>query len=229
MEYFSESILAAIGLIVDFDKDLYQIVATSVKISCIALLIAALIGVPVGGWVALSSFRGKYFLQSLLNTLMAMPTVMIGLIFYGLLSRRGPLGDFGLLYTPTAVVIGEFVLILPIIINLAASAVNSSDPRLVSTLQSMGANKWQLLSLVLLEVRMAVAIAVVTGFGRAIGEVGAAMMLGGNIQGVTRTMTTAIALETSKGEFELGLALGILLLAIAFSVNWLLQRLHFYT
>jgi len=229
MEYFSESILAAIGLIVDFDKDLYQIVATSVKISCIALLIAALIGVPVGGWVALSSFRGKYFLQSLLNTLMAMPTVMIGLIFYGLLSRRGPLGDFGLLYTPTAVVIGEFVLILPIIINLAASAVNSSDPRLVSTLQSMGANKWQLLSLVLLEVRMAVAIAVLTGFGRAIGEVGAAMMLGGNIQGVTRTMTTAIALETSKGEFELGLALGILLLAIAFSVNWLLQRLHFYT
>jgi len=229
MEYFSESILAALGLIVDFDKELYQIVVTSVKISCIALLIASLIGVPVGGWVALSSFRGKYFLQSLLNTLMAMPTVMIGLIFYGLLSRRGPLGDFGLLYTPTAVVIGEFVLILPIIINLAASAVNSSDPRLVSTLQSMGANQWQLLILVLLEVRMAVAIAVVTGFGRAIGEVGAAMMLGGNIQGVTRTMTTAIALETSKGEFELGLALGILLLAIAFSVNWLLQRLHFYT
>ena len=229
MGYFSESIHAAFSLIVDFDKELYQIAATSVNISCTASLMAALIGVPVGGWLALSSFRGKFFIQSILNSLMAMPTVMIGLIFYGLLSRRGPLGDLGLLYTPTAVVIGEFVLIFPIIINLAANAVKSSDPRLTLTLQSLGANKWQLLIRVLLEVKIAVAIAVVTGFGRAVGEVGAAMMLGGNIQGFTRTMTTAIALETSKGEFELGLALGILLLIIAFTVNWLLQRLQIHT
>ncbi len=229
MGFFSESIHAAFRLIVDFDEELYQIAATSVKISCTASLMASSIGVPLGGWLALSSFRGKSFLQSLLNTLMAMPTVMIGLIFYGMLSRRGPLGDFGLLYTPTAVVIGEFVLILPIIINLAANAVTSSDPRLAPTLQSLGANKWQLLIRVLIDVKIAVAIAVVTGFGRAVGEVGAAMMLGGNIQGVTRTMTTAIALETSKGEFELGLALGILLLIIAFTVNWLLRRLQLNT
>ncbi len=188
-------------------------------------MLAALIAIPTGITIALNEFRGKQFLQQILNTLMAMPTVVIGLLLYGLFTRQGPMGDLGLLYTPAAVVIAECILILPIILNLTIVAVQSSDKRLVPTLKSLGANKIQLALQVMGETRFAVIAAVVAGFGRAIGEVGAAMMLGGNIEGFTRTMTTAIALETSKGEFEFGLALGLLLLIIAFTVNFGLQFL----
>jgi tungstate transport system permease protein len=182
--------------------------------------------IPSGVVIALHEFRGKQFLQHILNTLMAMPTVVIGLLLYGMFSRLGPLGDLGLLYTPTAVIIAETVLILPIMMNLTISAVNSTDPRLVSTLISLGARSTSLIIQVALAARFAILAGIITGFGRAIGEVGAAMMLGGNIEGFTRTMTTAIALETSKGEFELGLALGIVLLVIAFSINFILYWLN---
>ncbi len=190
-----------------------------------AAIFAAVIAVPSGVVIALSEFRGKQFLQQILNTLMAMPTVVIGLLLYGLFTRQGPMGELELLYTPAAVVIAECILILPIILNLTIVAVQSSDKRLVPTLRSLGADKIQLTWQVLRETRFAVMAAIVAGFGRAIGEVGAAMMLGGNIEGFTRTMTTAIALETSKGEFELALALGVLLLIIAFVVNFGLQFL----
>lgn len=226
MEYFGDSLSAAAGLIFGFDREVYLIVWTSLKISLSATAIAAALGIPAGILIALRDFYGKHFLQQVLNTLMAMPTVMIGLIFYGLFSRLGPFGEFGLLYTPSAVVIGEAVLILPIVLHLVIGAVQSADSRLLPTLLSLGADTLQQFIPVLNETRIAVLAAVVIGFGRAIGEVGAAMMLGGNIQGVTRTMTTAIALETSKGEFELGLALGIMLLVIAFGVNLLLQGLQ---
>ena len=225
MGYFYESFSAALDLIFQFDHEVWLIVWTSLKISLIAAMLAALIAIPTGIIVALNEFRGKQFLQQILNTLMAMPTVVIGLLLYGLFTRQGPMGGLGLLYTPTAVVIAECILILPIILNLTIVAVQSSDKRLVPTLKSLGANKIQLAAEVLGETRFAVIAAVVAGFGRAIGEVGAAMMLGGNIEGFTRTMTTAIALETSKGEFEFGLALGLLLLIIAFAVNFGLQFL----
>jgi len=223
--YFSDSFSAAIDLIFQFDQEVWLIVWTSLKISLIAAMLAALIAIPTGITIALNEFRGKYFLQQILNTLMAMPTVVIGLLLYGLFTRQGPMGTLGLLYTPTAVVIAECILILPIILNLTIVAVQSADKRLVPTLKSLGATKVQLAMEVAGETRFAVLAAVVTGFGRAIGEVGAAMMLGGNIEGFTRTMTTAIALETSKGEFELGLALGLLLLIIASVVNFGLQFL----
>lgn len=155
-----------------------------------------------------------------------MPTVVVGLLLYGVLSRQGALGDLGLLYTVWAVVLGECLLVFPIILNLTLTAIQSADSRLLPTLLSLGANRWQLILVVLSETRFAIMTAVVTGFGRAISEVGAAMMLGGNIEGFTRTMTTAIALETNKGEFEFGLALGILLLTIAFLVNYGLQLLQ---
>lgn len=226
MNYFSEAFFSAIQLILQFDKHIYQIVFTSLKISLIATLFAGCFGVLLGIWAAIHDFIGKRFLQHTLNTLMAMPTVMIGLIFYGLFSRRGVLGDLGLLYTDTAVIIGETCLILPIIMNLTLVAVQSADNRLLVTLKMLGAKPYQQLLPIISELRFVILAAIITGFGRAIGEVGAAMMLGGNIQGVTRTMTTAIALETSKGEFELGLALGLLLLIIAFSVNLLLQLLQ---
>lgn len=225
MNYFSEAISAAIHLIFQFDPKVYEIVWTSLKISLIATLFSSLLGVTLGIWVAISEFAGKRFFQHLLNTLMAMPTVMIGLIFYGLLSRRGPLGELGLLYTQTAVILGEACLILPIITNMTLVAVQSADNRLLATLKMLGAKTHQQILPILSELRFVILSAIITGFGRAIGEVGAAMMLGGNIQGSTRTMTTAIALETSKGDFELGLALGLLLLLIAFAVNLLMQAL----
>jgi len=218
--------VAAIQLIFQFDPKIYEIVWTSLKISLIATFFSSLSGVIFGIWVAISEFTGKRFLQHLLNTLMAMPTVMIGLIFYGLLSRRGPLGELGLLYTQTAVILGEACLILPIIMNMTLVAVQSADNRLIITLKILGAKSHQQIQLILSELRFVILAAIITGFGRAIGEVGAAMMLGGNIQGSTRTMTTAIALETSKGDFELGLALGLLLLLIAFAVNLLLRLLE---
>ena len=222
MDFFYVSFVAALKLIIQFDPDLLLIVWTSIQISISAALLAALVGVPLGAMIAIYRFRGKRILELFLNSLMALPTVTIGLIFYGLLTRNGPLGEYGLLYTSTAIVLGEFVLILPIIVNLSNSAVLSADPRLVSTLQMLGAKRWQQMVSVLREMRRSVMAGVVTGFGRAIGEVGVAMILGGNIQGFTRTMTTAIALETNKGEFEFALALGLLLLTVAFTVNWML-------
>jgi len=226
MSYFSEAILSALQLIFQCDPEIYQIVWTSVKISLIATVFATLFGVFLGIVTAITNFPGKQLLQQILNTLMAMPTVMIGLIFYGLLSRQGPLGGLGLLYTETAVIIGQACLILPLIMNMTRVAVQSADQRLISTLQILGAKTHQQIIPILSELRFAILAGVITGFGRAIGEVGAAMMLGGNIQGLTRTMTTAIALETSKGDFELGLALGILLLFIAFTINLTLQILN---
>lgn len=195
-------------------------------ISIVAVVVAALIAIPLGLIVALNNFPGKGLLLQSLNTLMALPTVVVGLLLYGFMSRRGPLGDLGLLYTPTAVIIGECLLIIPIIWNLSITATQSADARLGTTCQSLGANRCQQALIFLSELRFGFMAAVVVAFGRAIGEVGIAMMLGGNIQGFTRTMTTAIALETSKGEFELALALGILLLAVAFVVNGCFQLLQ---
>ena len=226
MNYFVDSLSAAVELIFSFDADIYQIVFTSVLISITAAVIAASIAIPAGVTMALNHFRGKSFIQHILNTLMAMPTVVIGLLLYGLFSRLGPLGHWGLLYTPTAIIIAEAILIFPIMMNLSITAVQSADPRLVPTLTSLGAKPFPLIINVILTTRLAMLAALVTGFGRAIGEVGAAMMLGGNIEGFTRTMTTAIALETSKGEFELGLALGLLLLIIAFALNFILSWLN---
>lgn len=226
MTYFIDSLIAALELITSFNSNIYQTVGTSVSISLIASLIAAIIAIPAGVFMALNSFAGKNVLQHLLNTLMAMPTVVIGLLLYGLFSRLGPLGHWGLLYTPTAIIIAEAILIFPIMMNLSITAVNSADPRLKPTLISLGAGQLSLAWNVIISTRFAILAAVITGFGRAIGEVGAAMMLGGNIEGFTRTMTTAIALETSKGEFELGLALGLLLLIIAFILNFILSWLH---
>ena len=227
MNYFSDALLSATHLILQFDPEIYQIVWTSLRISLQATLYATIIALPLGILIAVTEFTGKQPLQHLLNTLMAMPTVMIGLIFYGLLSRRGPLGEFGLLYTENAVILGEACLILPLIMNMTIVAVQSTDPRMLTTLKMMGANSHQQIMPIMAELRFAFVAAIITAFGRAIGEVGAAMMLGGNIQGSTRTMTTAIALETSKGNFELGLALGMLLLTIAFSINFVLQYLKF--
>ena len=226
MSYFANSLSAAVDLITALDPELYQIVFNSVSISLIAALIAGVLAIPAGIIMALNKFPGKQLVQHTLNTLMAMPTVLIGLLLYGLFSRLGPLGHLELLYTPTAIIIAEAILIFPIMMNLSIAAVTAADPRLVPTLISLGAKSVSLAFQVAKQTRFIMLAALITGFGRAIGEVGAAMMLGGNIEGYTRTMTTAIALETSKGEFEVGLALGLLLLLIAFLVNFILSWLQ---
>jgi tungstate transport system permease protein len=225
--FLLESLWQALCLIGRFDADVFQIAAVSLKVSAFATLFASAVGIPVGVAIALKDFRGKSALQVVLNTLMALPTVVVGLFFYGLLSRRGPLGDLDLLFTPAGIALGLFVLALPTVINLTLAAIRSLDRRLFLTCTLLGATQIQLAWKVVSEGRFAVMAGVVVAFGRVISEVGIAMMLGGNIRGYTRTMTTAIALETSKGEFELGLALGMFLLAIAFAVNaalYLLQR-----
>jgi tungstate transport system permease protein len=221
--YFGESLRHALGLIAGLDPEVYRAVATSLSVSLGAVAVASAVAVPLSLPIALRRFAGRRLLLHVLNTLMALPTVVVGLLLYGLLSRRGPLGDLGLLYTPTALVIGECLLILPIVCNLCVAAVQGTDPRLRLTCRALGAGPGQTARIFLSEARFAVAAALAAGFGRAIGEVGVAMMLGGNIAGYTRTMTTAIALETTKGEFELALALGILLLAVAFVVNGAVQ------
>lgn len=222
--FFLDATISSLNLILGFDKSLFYVVWTSLFVSLIAVLIATLIGIPLGIVVALNNFKGKSLLMTCLNTLMALPTVVVGLLLYGVLNRQGILGDMGLLYTTIAIIIGQCVLIVPVIWNLSISAINGADPRLAVTCSALGASYVQRCFIYMSEVRFALIAAVVTGFGRAIGEVGIAMMLGGNIDGYTRTMTTAIALETSKGDFEFALALGFMLLLVAFIINIVLQQ-----
>lgn len=227
MDFILKGLCDAGRLVFSFDPAVYFIVWTSLKVSLLASVVASLIGVPVGVLIALKRFRGKSALQVILNTMMAFPTVVIGLLFYAILSRRGPMGGLELLFTPSGIVIGLFFLALPTVVNLTLAAVHGLDPRLIVTCRILGATPIQQTLKLLREARFAITAAIVVAFGRVISEVGIAMMLGGNIRGLTRTMTTAIALETSKGEFELGLALGVVLLAVALGVNgmlFLLQR-----
>ncbi|MDW7710866.1 MAG: ABC transporter permease [Deferrisomatales bacterium] len=227
MNYFLTSFAAAWKLLTTFDPEVYFVVWTSLKIASVSALLAAVAGIPLGLGLALARFRGRGFLLLLLNTAMALPTVVIGLFVYALISRRGPLGELGLLFTPTGVIIGQLLLALPVAVHYAHSAIQALDPRLFLTIRTLGARGSAAAWKILTEARFGVMAAVVASFGRTIAEVGVAMMLGGNIEGFTRTMTTAIALETSKGEFELALALGLVLMAVAFTVNlglYVLQR-----
>ncbi len=222
MRFFIDALYNALSLIFEFDPETYLVVWTSLKVSGIATFLASVVGIPLGTFLALNQFRGKQAVVLVLNTLMALPTVVVGLFFYALLSRRGPLGDIGMLFTPEGIALGLFILSLPIVVNLTLAAIHSMDPRLFLTCKLLGATPAQQAWMIMKEARFAVMAAIVVAFGRVVSEVGIAMMLGGNIKGFTRTMTTAIALETSKGEFELGLALGLFLLAVAFVVNALL-------
>jgi tungstate transport system permease protein len=173
--------------------------------------------------IALKRFRGRRALLAVLTSLMALPTVVVGLIVYSLISRAGPLGVFGILFTPRAVIIGQAILALPIIVSMTASGLSSLDPLFPEMLPTLGASRRGILWMSVRQARGAVLSASLAAFGRVVGEVGVAMMLGGNIRWYTRTITTAIALETSKGEFELGLALGMILMVVSLGVNAVLH------
>ena len=223
MDFIIEGIQKAFQLIFSLDREIFNIVLLSLRVSLTAIILASLVGIPLGFLMAVKDYWGKRLTIALVNTLLALPTVVVGLIVYSLISRRGPLGVFGLLYTPSAMIIGQFILATPIVIALTHSAVQGIDRRVRNTALTLGATEIQSAWTVIKEARYAVLAAVITGFGRVIAEVGAAMMLGGNIKGSTRVMTTAIALETAKGEFGFSIALGIILLLIAFSINILLH------
>ncbi len=226
MGYLGDSLLTAFELILGFDREVRMAVWTSVYTSSCSIVIAALLGVPIGLWLGLNRFRGRQLLIALLNTLMALPTVVVGLLLFGLFSRQGPLGPLGLLFTPLAMIAGQTVLAAPIVANLVLAAVTGADQRIINTALTLGASRLQAAIQLLREIRFGVMAAVIAGFGRVIAEVGVAMMLGGNIRNSTRTMTTAIALETSKGEFAFGLALGLILLSVALIVNLFLNSLQ---
>ncbi|MDX9799661.1 MAG: ABC transporter permease [Bacteroidales bacterium] len=223
MSFIIEGLQKAFTLILSLDQEIFRIVLFSLRVSSVAILFASIIGVPIGFLIGSKNFWGKPFVVILLNNALAIPTVVIGILVYSLISRVGPLGYFGLLYTPTAVIIGQFLLSLPIIIALTHSAIQGIDIKVRHTALTLGATEVQAALAVISEARYAVMSAVIAGFGRNIAEVGAAMMLGGNIKGSTRTMTTAITLETSKGEYGFGIALGIILLFISLSINILLS------
>jgi len=223
LDFIIEGMQKAFQLILTLDSEIFNIVLLSLRVSLTAVILASLLGVYLGFLMAVKDYWGKRFSVALVNTLLALPTVVIGLIVYSLISRRGPLGVFGLLYTPSAMVVGQLILAAPIIIALTHSAVQGIDKRVRDTALTLGATDAQSAWMVIKEARYAVLAAVITGFGRVIAEVGAAMMLGGNIKGSTRVMTTAITLETAKGEFGFAIALGIILLLIAFVINILLH------
>jgi len=204
------------------NADVFEVVLFTIKVSFWGTLLSALLGVPLGFLIAVREFPGKGIVRTALNTLMALPTVVVGLTVYAFISRQGPLGLWGLLFSPAAVVIGQCVLATPLITALTLSATQSVDPRVGLTARTLGANPGQEAFVILREARFALMAGIIAGFGRVIAEVGAAMMLGGNIRGYTRTMTTAIALESSKGEFGFGLALGFILMALALFINFLL-------
>lgn len=226
MDFYSESLTTALQLIASRDPDVVSAVTVSIVVSLWSTLFASLAGVPTGVAVAVTEFPGKRAVVTLLNTLMALPTVVVGLFVYSLVSRQGPLGEFGILFTPWAMVAGQALLAIPIVANLTMSAIKGADPRIVPTALTLGAGPFESIRRLVLEMRFGIMAALIAAFGRVIAEVGVAMMLGGNIRGHTRTMTTAIAMETGKGEFALGLALGLILMAVALIVNMALNALQ---
>jgi len=226
LDFLISSFAAALRLIGSLSPDVVDAVRTSLSVSAGATLFAALFGIPVGLAVGLSDFRLKGFAVTALNTLMAVPTVVVGLLVYGFLSRQGPLGALGLLFSPTAIVIGGTLLASPIVANYTLASVRGADARILPTALTLGAGPFRAVITLVGEIRFGVFAAVIAGFGRVVSEVGVAMMLGGNIRGYTRTMTTAIALETSKGEFSFGMALGIVLMTVALIVNLFLSLLQ---
>lgn len=213
----------ALALILSVDKEVIFISMTSLSMAVTSTIIAAIPALLLGTALSIKKFPGKSIIIIILNSLMAMPTVVIGLLIYSMISRSGPLGQFGLLFTPGAIIIGQSVLSFPIITSLVYSALSKIDSVLPETLDTFGTGKFKKLYMIFRESRIAVLSAILSGFGRVIGEVGVSMMLGGNIRWFTRTITTTIALETSKGEFELALALGLILIFISFTVNTLLH------
>ncbi|HXZ29545.1 MAG TPA: ABC transporter permease [Dehalococcoidia bacterium] len=216
----------AIELLISFDPQVIEIAGRSLRVSGTSCLLASLICLPLGSLIQFHHFPGKRALINIIQTLFSVPTVLVGLLVFVLFSRAGPLGVFGILLTTKAMIIGQMILITPILLGFTISALSGVSKEIVDTATSLGASGVQAVWLVLREARYAVLAAVIMGFGRAISEVGCAMLVGGNMRGATRILTTAISMETSQGDFELAIALGIILLALALIISIVLNRLQ---
>ena len=228
----TQTLLEALSLLGSFDHRLLDIVALSLRVSLTALAIGALLGLPLGAWLAVANFRGRSALIVALNALMGLPSVVVGVLVYLALSRSGPLGSYGLLFSPAAMIVAQSVLVVPLIAAVTRQIVEDSWRDYAPELSLIGIGRSQAVVLLLADCRFSLSVAMLAGLGRAMSEVGAVMIVGGNIDGYTRVMTTAIALETSKGDLALSIALGIVLMALILGLNvavhfvrsWALRR-----
>ncbi len=226
MEKILEGFIQAVYLIANQDPEFARIVLLSLQVSVVALIFSTLVGIPVGSWLGLTRFPGRSVVVALLYTGMGFPPVVVGLFVYLVLSRSGPVGFLGWLFTPKAMIAAQTVISFPLVAGFTMAAVMGVDPGLRQQVRSLGATTWQTTVAILREARVGVVVSVIAGFGSIISEVGAVMLVGGNIQGKTRVLTTAIVLETRKGNFDLAIALGIVLLSISFIVNLMMLRLQ---
>jgi tungstate transport system permease protein len=222
MELIWEGVTEAVALLLQGDPAVLKIALLSLELSGLATLVALVLGVPLGALLAFKVFPGRGFTVTLINTGMGLPPVVVGLFVSIVLWRSGPLGFLELLYTPGAIVIAQLIIAFPVVTGLTMAALQQIDPRLLLQLQSLGASRVQLFAVLLWEARLPMLAAVIAGFGAVISEVGAVMMVGGNILGHTRVLTTATVLETRKGNFEVAIALSLILLALTFLITWLL-------
>ena len=208
------------------DGEVYSIALLTLQVAVVATAVSCILGLPLGYFLATRRFWGRRAALTVVNTALAFPTVVVGLLLYGMLSRRGPLGGIGWLYTWQAIVVGDVLLALPIAAALSAAAIQGVDPRIRRTAQTLGAGSWLTAWTVTREARFALAAVITAAFGQVVAEIGSAMIVGGNIRGSTRTLTTAVALYTSQGDFGMALALGLILLVMALLVNIALQVLQ---
>ncbi len=213
-------------LLASADRELYEILGRSLSISALATVLAMLVGVPLGYALARSSFRGRTVLLTAVNTGMGIPPVVVGLVVWLLLARSGPLGGLDLVYTPAAMVVAQFVIATPLVVGFTAASIQALPPQLPDLLRSLGAGRVRRLWILAREARLGLLAAVMAGFGAIISEVGAAMTVGGNLRGSTRVLTTAIVTETGRGNLPVALALGLLLLAVAFLINLILTSVQ---
>ena len=225
MDFILEGILSAFGLLLSGDAETFSAIKATLYTSSISIFFAIVIGFPIGFILGFYEFRTRRTLRLLSDVALAMPTVAIGLILYAFISRNGPLGELGLLFTLKAVMLGQFVLALPIIVSLSASVIENMDKKHYLNIMNYRLSPLNLILCVLYELRYALLVVIATAYGRIVAEVGVAMMIGGNIKYFTRTITTAISLETNKGEFAMGIALALVLILIAFAVNLAIHAL----
>jgi tungstate transport system permease protein len=226
MAEIGHGLIKALELIITLDREVMEIAARSLMVSVTSTFLASLFCLPLASLIYFHNFLGKRVLINLIQVFFSLPTVAVGLFVFVLFSRSGPLGGLNLLFTPVVMVLGQMILITPILLGLTISALSGVDRAILDTARSLGASGFQTAIVVLREARFAVMAAIIMGFGRAISEVGIALMVGGNIRGFTRVITTAISLETAKGDLELSIALGIILISIALIVNILLSRIQ---
>lgn len=226
MELLLEGLKKAIEMILSGDREIFEITLLTLRVSITAVLISTLIGIPAGMFLGLARFPGRKFILALVNIGMGLPPVVAGLWITLFLWRSGPLGDLAWLYTPTAIIMAQILVSLPIVTALTSTAFQQINPKLILQVKALGATKLQLYWILMKEVKLAILAAIIAGFGRVIAEVGAAMMVGGNISGETRILTTSIVMEVSKGNFDIAIALSFILMTLAFIITFTLTYLQ---